>query len=198
MLLRLFLALNPPPPVREQLAAAQIHLRTALGDALGPELTLRWTRPAQFHLTLLFLGNVLEEQVPLLVRTVQETTRVTRSSLSLRLGRYGCFPVVSRPRVFWIGLQPDPVLHELQCQLAANLCPWFALDARDFSYPHITLARSRTERSLPHLQDFLKGLALPDGFDPVWDAPRLSLMRSVLGAKGSDYESLHEFPLASA
>ena len=55
MLLRLFLALNPPPGVREQLALAQTHLRMALGKTLDTQVALRWTRPAQFHLTLLFL-----------------------------------------------------------------------------------------------------------------------------------------------
>ena len=195
MLLRLFLALNPPPEVREQLALAQTHLRMALGKALDAQVALRWTRPAQFHLTLLFLGIVLDDQLPMLIRTVQEATGPVGAHFSLRLDRYGCFPAVSRPRVFWIGIQPAPALNELQRRLAAGLSPGFALDARDFAYPHVTLARARTERSLPHLQDFLRQLGLPEGFDSTWEARRLSLMRSVLSAKGSEYESVQEFPL---
>jgi 2'-5' RNA ligase len=197
MLLRLFLALNPPPDVRDQLALAQTHLRMALGKALETQVALRWTRPAQFHLTLLFLGNVLDDQVPMLIRTVQEATGPVRIRFSLRLDRYGCFPAVSRPRVFWIGIQPFPALNELQHRLVAALSPGFVLDARDFAYPHVTLARSRTERLLPHLQDFLRHLGLPESFDPTWEAQRLCLMRSVLGARGSEYESVQEFPLGT-
>lgn len=197
MVLRLFVALNPPPRVREQVTVAQAHLRIALEAALGSEVALRWTRPAQFHLTLLFLGSVLESQLPTLIRSLQEITGSAKSGPSLHLDRYGCFPAVSRPRVFWLGLKPCPALVQLQERLAAGIAPWLALDARDFSYPHITLARSRTERSLPHLQDFLKRLTLPEAFDAAWEAQRLSLMRSVLGARGSDYESVQEFPLGS-
>jgi 2'-5' RNA ligase len=197
MLLRLFLALNPSPEVREQLALAQTHLRLALSETLDPQVALRWTRPAQFHLTLLFLGNVLDDQLPMLIRAVQEATGPVQASFSLRLDRYGCFPAVSRPRVFWIGIQPSASLNELQHRLAAGISPKFALDARDFAYPHVTLARSRTERSLPHLQDFLRRLGLPQGFDSTWEAQRLSLMRSVLGAKGSEYESVQEFSLGT-
>ncbi|MBV8899041.1 MAG: RNA 2',3'-cyclic phosphodiesterase [Verrucomicrobia bacterium] len=195
MLLRLFLALNPSPEVREQLALAQTHLRMALEKTLDAQVTLRWTRPAQFHLTLLFLGNVLDDQLPTLTRAIQEATVPVRAPFSLRLDRYGCFPAVSRPRVFWIGIQASPPLNELQHRLAAGLSPRFALDARDYAYPHVTLARSRIERSLPHLQDFLRRLGLPEGFDAAWEAQRLSLMRSTLGAKGSEYESVQEFTL---
>lgn len=198
MLLRLFLALNPSPEVREQLALAQTHLRVALAETLDAQVALRWTRPAQFHLTLLFLGNVLDDQLPVLIRAVQEATVPVRAPFSLYLDRYGCFPAVSRPRVLWIGVRPCPALNELQHRLAAGLSSWFALDARDFAYPHVTLARSRTERSLPHLQDFLRRLGLPQGFDSAWEAQRLSLMRSVPGAKGSEYESVQEFPLLGA
>lgn len=197
MRLRLFLALNPSPEVREQLALAQTHLRMALGEALDLRVALRWTRPAQFHLTLLFLGNVLDGQLPALIRALQEATTPVQAPFSLRLDRYGCFPAVSRPRVFWLGIQPSSPLSELQHRLAARLAPKFALDSRDFAYPHVTLARSRTERSLPHLQDFLRRLGLPEGLDPTWDAQRLSLMRSVLGAKGSEYESVQEFSLGT-
>ena len=197
MLLRLFLALNPSPEVREQLALAQAHLRMALGKTLDAEVALRWTRPAQFHLTLLFLGNVLDDQLPMLIRAVREATGPVRAPFSLRLDRYGCFPAVSRPRVFWLGIQPSSALNELQQRLAAGLAPIFALDARDFAYPHVTLARSRTERSLPHLQAFLRSLGLPAGFESSWEAQRLSLMRSVLGARGSEYESVQEFALGT-
>jgi hypothetical protein len=79
MLLRLFVALNPPPEVRERLALAQTHLRMALGEALDSQVALRWTRPAQFHLTLLFLGNVLDDQLPVLTRAVQEAAAPVQS-----------------------------------------------------------------------------------------------------------------------
>jgi RNA 2',3'-cyclic 3'-phosphodiesterase len=197
MLLRLFLALNPPPEVRERLALAQTHLRMALGEALDSQVALRWTRPAQFHLTLLFLGNVLDDQLPVLTRAVQEAAAPVQAPFSLRLDRYGCFPAVSRPRVFWIGIEPSVPLGEFQHRLADGIAPKSALDARDFAYPHITLARSRIERSLPHLQVFLRRLRLPEGFNSTWEAQRLSLMRSVPGAKGSEYESVQEFPLGT-
>ena len=61
-ILRLFISLNPPPEIISGLRDQQTFLRTRLAEQYGKELPVRWTRPAQFHLTLLFLGNVNSQQ----------------------------------------------------------------------------------------------------------------------------------------
>ena len=54
---RLFVALEPPEPVRRRLAAVADELRRAAGRAADD---VRWVRPDDVHLTLQFLGAVPE------------------------------------------------------------------------------------------------------------------------------------------
>src|SRR5215472_5898110 len=54
---RLFLSVNPPPEVIARLVTEQSSLRSRLFDRFGDELAVRWTKPSQFHITLIFLGN---------------------------------------------------------------------------------------------------------------------------------------------
>lgn len=53
--MRLFVALTPPAEVVEELRVSTAALRAALPE---PAPVLRWTRPEQWHLTLVFLGEV--------------------------------------------------------------------------------------------------------------------------------------------
>ena len=55
--MRLFVALNFPPPVREALWAATARLRDL-------DLPVKWVRGEAVHLTLKFLGDVADEREP--------------------------------------------------------------------------------------------------------------------------------------
>lgn len=51
--IRAFIAINLPAEVREKLERVQRELKSALADS-----DVRWTKPAQVHLTLKFLGDI--------------------------------------------------------------------------------------------------------------------------------------------
>ena len=48
-MMRLFVAVTPPPEALDELRSATADMRSARSE-------LRWTRPDQWHLTLAFLG----------------------------------------------------------------------------------------------------------------------------------------------
>ena len=50
---RLFVAIEAPEYVKDQIARTQAHLQTIVRNA-----SVSWARREQFHLTLKFLGNV--------------------------------------------------------------------------------------------------------------------------------------------
>ena len=132
--MRLFVALNFPPPVREALWAATTPLRD-----LG--LPVKWVRGDAVHLTLKFLGDVADER-ELEVAAALTSAAAGARTLSLALGGFGVFPDLRRPRVVWVGIAPEPGLEILQHRVEQEFAPLgFPTEARPFR-PHITLGRA--------------------------------------------------------
>jgi 2'-5' RNA ligase len=173
---RLFIALTPPAPVADELAAATAELRDRT-----PEL--RWAPPGQWHLTLAFLGEVDDGRAAELGKRL---ARVARRHPPLRLafasgGRFGS-------RVLWTRVEGDrEPLRRLagSVQAAARRCG-VALEERAYR-PHLTLARARGGRAdLASLVERLRGFS-----GRAWTADELHLVRSQLGG-GPGGTALHE------
>ena len=83
------------------------RLQSAVGtilDSLSDDLSgVQWVPSDNVHLTLKFLGDVPDRDIP----DVCKTLRQCRSKLkpfSLHLEGTGAFPSIDRPRVIWIGV----------------------------------------------------------------------------------------------
>ncbi|MDQ3761470.1 MAG: RNA 2',3'-cyclic phosphodiesterase [Actinomycetota bacterium] len=175
---RLFVALRPPGEVVESLRIATATLRD-----LAPDL--RWTRPEQWHLTLVFLGEVKDDVVDELARRLNRVA-ARHPPLSLALGGGGRFG----NRVLWTRVQGDrDGLRRLaDSATAAARRSRLPVEHRPYR-PHLTLARADTGADLRPL---VERLASWQG--SPWVATRLHLVRSRLGA-AVDGSALHE-PLA--
>src|SRR5213080_1392598 len=103
---RLFVALNLPPAVREALWAATAALRE-----LG--LPVNWVRGDGIHLTLKFLGEVVDDREAEITAALGRAAAGART-LPLALAGFGVFPDFRRPRVVWAGIAPEPGLEILQ------------------------------------------------------------------------------------
>jgi 2'-5' RNA ligase len=142
---RLFVSIELPYAMAEQLAGLDPHLRGA-----------RWLAPEQMHLTLSFLGNVpgdVEEKLK------KNLSAIEWKAFFLPLTGLGAFPGKGRPNVIWIGVGTGhPHLFQLhkrvqEAALAAGLEP----DLRAF-HPHVTIARCR-DVSPETIRPFLKAHA---------------------------------------
>ena len=190
MNLRLFVALEPPDPVRRRLAAVQNELRSA-GGRHSDEV--RWVAPDRMHLTLQFLGEAPEERLDAVRDAV---ARAAAASLPLRLEVRGAggFPSARRPRAIWGGVAGDVEgLQALVLELGRALGPLgFPAGGRAFS-PHFTFGRSRDGRGAAGLGGAIAAAA---GAEPIpWRADEVVLFRSHLGPGGSRYEPLLRAPL---
>ena len=194
--LRVFVSLNPPPGIVGKLVEIQARLRATLEKSFPAEpWRIRWTRPDQLHLTLLFLGNVFEHQVDDLRCQVEQVVQSVPRLPALKLQGFGCFPAFHRPRVIWFGAAPNSDFDLLQSAMLDLFSRQLSLDYRDLSYPHLTLARSGSQPLPAEVSAVLAGLNQAENAPSLpWEIRSVALMQSVPGPQGSEYTCLAQFP----
>ena len=188
--MRLFLAVNLPPEVAARVGDLQRRLDRVAADCGR----VRWTKPAQAHFTLKFLGEQPQESVNVIGAAAREVASGA-SPFSITLAGLGGFPDNRRPRVLWIGVGTGSTeMTDLAGRLDALLeAAGFAGETRAFS-PHLTLARLKTRA---------EGLAAarmielgPADEIAAFRATRFALMQSVPASDGVKYVALESFDLA--
>jgi 2'-5' RNA ligase len=184
--MRCFLAIELPDPVKRRLAVLQQQLQEL--DRL-----VRWTRPEQIHLTLNFLGEVAEQQVPRLC-DASKTIAAGVAPFDIEIAGIGCFPSGGPPRVIWAGVTgPPPALSTCQrrCEQAfAEL----GIPPEDRPYrPHLTLARTREHVNARPIRPALEQFKTSNAgrFQPT----ELILFQSILGSSGATHVPLVRAPL---
>lgn len=183
---RLFIAIDLPPVLRDEIHLVTTPLRDAAPDA-------RWTPAARLHVTLRFLGACNDAAVPALAGMLAQVA-ARHVEMPMVLGGIGAFPSLRRPRVIWMGIDPDPRLELLQHDVEAG-CAGLGYEGEGRPFrPHLTLARVRE----PADRGAVRALG------PVADAlayaastvvRSIDLMRSDPGPGGSVYTTLEHFPL---
>jgi len=184
-MMRLFVAVSPPPDVLAELRSAMAVVRRA-----HPEL--RWSRPTQWHLTLAFLGEVDDGTcADLAARLGRVATRHPPMRLALHgAGRFG-------DRVLWTRVRGDlaPLRGLAASVRAAAGGAGIPVEERPYR-PHLTLARGRDGADLRPAVDALAAFA-----GRTWTAGELHLVRSHLGAgpdRTSRYETVSAWPLTGS
>ncbi len=135
--IRTFIAIGVAPVIK---AAATRQIRELERFVTG----YRWVDVPQMHITLKFLGNVLDREIPELCRHVEEA--VSESPIfDIGFRGLGAFPSVDRPRVLWMGIDdPSGEFAVLSRSLDRGLAKMgFQPEKRDFK-AHLTLGRSQS------------------------------------------------------
>lgn len=182
--MRLFVAIDPPYPVR---AALDELPRAVRGVA--------WTPSHQFHLTMRFIGDTPAE----LGAGIEQTLATVRvESFILPVSGVGAFPANRPPRVLWVGVgQGHPRLFQLRQRvddalLASGLT---ALDVRRFE-PHFTLGRCGQEVNHAEVARFLREQR---GFEaPPFRVTAFTLYRSELHPGGAVHTPVRRVELLAS
>jgi 2'-5' RNA ligase len=137
--LRTFIAVDLGDAIRARCVALQEKLARA---AAG----VKWVGPENLHVTLLFLGEVVDRDVPAVIQAVADVAG-QHDAFPLSVEGVGCFPNPRRPRVVWAGVGAGAAelvaLHgALEAPLLALGC--YRREERQYT-PHVTLGRSRSE-----------------------------------------------------
>lgn len=181
-MIRAFIAIDVPEDVKRTVSAVGGQLAARLPDG-----SVRWVKPNAMHLTLRFLGETAETQVPELAQALDEAVAGI-PPFALRLGDLGAFPSPRQARVFWVGLSPvEPAppnaLSSLKTAVDAALAPLGWAAERGPFTPHLTLGRVRHGRlALPG------GVAAPAATFPV---TALQLIESDLRPDGPRHTVRH-------
>lgn len=132
--IRTFIAAEVPSGIR---ATAERQIQGL--QRAGAEF--RWIQPAQLHLTLRFLGNMLDREIPELCRVVTEAVAGCEP-IQVGVRGLGAFPNWHSPKVIWMGLGPDlRELQDLHRRVNQGLQKMgFPLERGDYR-PHLTLGR---------------------------------------------------------
>ena len=179
--MRLFIAIELPAELKRSLGRLQTDIPGA-----------RWVPAEQIHLTLAFLGEVEQGVVE---RLTGELARIHTSAFELSFSGAGCFPNRKRPRVIWIGLEPEPRLEELAARVhEAVLACDIPQEERPFS-AHITLARLKfpaSRESGAFLDQHQKGNL------PPLSVREFILFQSRLTPQGAVHTPIKNFALAAS
>jgi RNA 2',3'-cyclic 3'-phosphodiesterase len=184
--MRLFLAINLP----ESLRCGTWNATAAMREA-GQSIT--WVAEPRLHITLKFIGEQEESVVAPLAEAMRAIGAGHLAPL-ITVGCVGAFPTFRRPRVVWIGIEPEPrfeLLHhdvEVACEQLG-----FPLDGRPFR-PHVTLGRVRDAIDAGQLRAVrLAAKKVP--FTDEFHAATIDLMHSTVGPNGPTYATLATAPM---
>jgi 2'-5' RNA ligase len=137
--MRLFTAVTLGSTVEANATAGLERLRP-----LAPRA--RWVKPEGFHLTLVFLGEVSDAQLPAIGEALTPVSH-HHTPFTLTVQGGGCFGKPRHPHVLWAGVHGNTAaLEALQAEVAAVLEPLgFPREKRMYK-AHLTLARSKELR----------------------------------------------------
>ena len=155
--IRTFIAVNASQRVTNNVA--RIVGRLAATDA-----KYRWVTQENLHVTLNFVGDVVDVEVPELCQLVKRTVEGFES-FDMSLQGVSGFPNPQQPRVLWIGVDEGKQnLTSIYDALAEVLHHWGVNKDRNAFVPHMTLGRlSRGGRWNEGLIDLVHKLRHHDG-----------------------------------
>jgi RNA 2',3'-cyclic 3'-phosphodiesterase len=183
---RLFVAIEVPEPPRRDLRRRVNGLRDRLPRA-------RWVDLENLHLTLLFLGETAEPDVPALAAKLREAF-ARCPPLDLRLSAGGTFPPGRPARVAWVGVDGPEELMTLQEEVTRAAVETLGFEPEKRPYhPHVTLARCQDPWRREAIDKLKNALTGPIG--PPFTADHGVLFESKLSPKGARYRTVELFPL---
>ena len=171
-----------------------IDHQTALKRKLA-DSRISWVSPANFHLTLKFLGDTEEYYLNALRQTLQQTAK-DFSPLDLELSAPGFFGPAGKPKIIWYGLNPHKELYSLQEAIEENLGSLgFNADEKTF-HAHITLGRVKKLDERDSFESYMAEHSHPE--TELFPAKEFHLFKSELTPRGAVYRIIDSFGLSDS
>lgn len=184
--IRVFIAVDVGDEIRSKLDELQRKLKKVHAD-------VRWVKPRNIHLTLVFLGDVPVDKIETIEHALNRACS-EQPAFDLASRGTGFFGRRSHPRVIWAGVVDCPPLLELQRRTAEQLHTLGIVpDSKPFS-PHLTLGRVKgiDQHTVPLMEKVDRYQETELGSTHI---DRVELIQSKLTPRGAEYELLHQTEL---
>ena len=188
--MRLFLALVLDAPARA--CTVEVQGRARREPALR-DVTVRWVRPENLHLTLAFFGEVDADRLARLARAAAQPWR--HAPFRVELASAEAAPRSGAPRTLWLSVSAGrAALGHLHADACARMGPLLSTPVDPRPPGHVTLGRlRRAPRSSGRpVRDAMAGLAVP-AFG--WRVDSVVLYESRPASGGVSYRPLARAPL---
>ncbi len=176
--MRLFLAADLPKEIKDYLFELELKVK---------EAKITWVSKKNLHLTLKFLGEVQEKDLP----KIKEQMKVHHAPLKLTLGDIGFFPNAKDPTVIWLAVNPEESVISLQQKIDAQLLSSFPGEQK--FQAHLTLGRIKSIRRKEDFNNSIKSLNLEKKSFVI---SSYQLMKSELTKNGPHYETIENVILS--
>lgn len=191
---RVFIAVNLPKEVKDELERLSHEIKDSFPEELGAKVG-HWVNIENAHITLLFLGDIKAEKIPQLVQSVKSAVSGWQE-FSVKLQRVCYGPRdVSVPRLVWVESAENKDLECLAQTIEETLLKQKIInyvENRPFS-AHVTLARlnALVFRSI----DLEERPQVDQEIDLGFKVQSVDVMESVLKRSGPEYKILQAIKL---
>ena len=182
--MRLFVALEPPLSLRQEMVRALKALQSVKHKGIN------WVNPENLHLTVNFIGEVAEHQVEdLKVLISAQASKL--SAMKLKIEGIDLYPHRD-PRLIWLTLSGDEkeLLHLNRQLLGSMRGMGIDADAKKLKL-HVTLGRIKAPQS-PEFERSVLTYEIKTE-ETYWDT--LTLYRSTLRPEGPRYDIIEQYNL---
>lgn len=179
---RLFIAIRPPQNFIDELVNYQ---KTTLKSPI-----FRLTPPQNLHLTLIFLGAIREEQLPIIQQSCNLASQQTPPFL-IEFSEFCYGPNPKNPRLVWLKGMPNKNLSIIINSIRSTLQVSGIIlkeEYREFQ-PHITISRLKLDAT----NNFSELPSIQKKVDLKFIANSLLLMQSYLKTSGAEYQEMQQY-----
>ncbi|MBR3427944.1 MAG: RNA 2',3'-cyclic phosphodiesterase [Bacteroidales bacterium] len=185
---RTFLAISIPSGTEYPLLVQQLQKKLQ-----HEQKNINWCKPNQIHLTLKFVGETADQDVPAIIEACQKVAR-NHKPFSMDFNRTGLFGSNRVPRVLWLGMQDTPkALYDLEADLLDAFDSVGYMRDRQNFVPHLTVCR------IKYLVDKQLFLQVYESIEQKTylhaDVKDLVYFQSFLQPSGPYYKVLKKIPL---
>ena len=181
--MRVFIALPLSPETREGVSEAVESFKRRYCNELTEG---SWVKKDNLHITLLFLGEVAEDEAGAYIKSVSNAL-AGQKKFKLSFGGYSAFPSIKNVKVLYSflkdGAESCRRLHE---KISAALPARFSEGAVFRS--HLTIARFHRKKPVLPAEAWRQKMTL------YFTADKCVFYRSVLSRKGAEYTELAAIP----
>ncbi len=170
-----------------------VPLLDGLKRQLAHEKRINWVRPLNIHLTLKFIGDTPNEDIPKIIEAVEEMLK-NHKSFTMDFNRTGIFGSRYAPRVLWMGMNETPQeLYNLEEDTLTAFDKLGYLRDRQNFVPHITLGRIKELCEKQYFQKIVSSIEQKSYIKQ--EVNEIILFQSILRPEGATYKELKKFLL---